>query len=280
MHAINASGLGKAFKRYDTQWSRMLGWIAPTATNKYEANWVLKDINFEIEHGEAVGLVGLNGAGKSTLLKLVTGITKPTCGSIKINGSVSALLELGIGFHYEFSGRQNAIMSGQLLGLSEFSVKNLLPEIIEFAELSDYIDEPLRTYSSGMQIRLAFAMATAIRPDILIVDEALSVGDAHFQRKSFKRIQNFQREGTTLLFVSHDQSTVRALCDRVMWLENGKVAMFGETKKVVDSYAASVYGLEQNIDNAKLSASKTVLAKKTSAPKRDCRLDFVNHTNL
>ena len=200
--------------------------------------WVLEDLNFSVQAGEAVGIVGINGAGKSTLLKMITGTTQPTTGSVAVHGRVAALLELGMGFHPDFSGRQNAIMSGQLLGYSIEEINRLMPEIEAFAEIGEYIDQPVRVYSSGMQMRLAFSVATAHRPDILIVDEALSVGDTYFQHKSFDRIREFNKLGTTLLIVSHDKGAVQGICDRAILLNAGRLAMEGEPESVMDYYNA------------------------------------------
>lgn len=200
--------------------------------------WVLEDLNFTVNPGEAVGIVGINGAGKSTLLKMITGTTQPTKGSVLVNGRVAALLELGMGFHPDFTGRQNAIMAGQLLGYSVEELTELMPAIESFAEIGDYIDQPVRVYSSGMQMRLAFSVATAHRPDILIVDEALSVGDTYFQHKSFDRIREFNKLGTTLLIVSHDKGAVQGICDRAILLNAGRLAMQGEPEVVMDYYNA------------------------------------------
>jgi lipopolysaccharide transport system ATP-binding protein len=200
--------------------------------------WVLKDLNFSVSPGEAVGIVGINGAGKSTLLKMITGTTQATTGSVSVSGSVAALLELGMGFHPDFTGRQNAIMAGQLLGYSLEELDRLMPEIESFAEIGDYIDQPVRVYSSGMQMRLAFSVATARRPDILIVDEALSVGDTYFQHKSFDRIRAFNKLGTTLLIVSHDKGAVQGICDRAILLDRGRLAMEGDPEAVMDYYNA------------------------------------------
>jgi lipopolysaccharide transport system ATP-binding protein len=227
-----------------------------------------------------VGIVGVNGAGKSTLLKLITGTTQPTIGSVKMEGRVAALLELGMGFHQDFTGRQNAFMSGQLLGLQTLEIERLMPEIEDFAEIGDYIDQPVRVYSSGMQVRLAFAVATALRPDILIVDEALSVGDAYFQHKSFSKIKKFQELGTTLLFVSHDLATIRSLCPKVIWLENGVVREFGETKEVLDAYATSIYSKNQDVVGVERKSLEESSKKKDIKQKRDCRLSFINNSNL
>jgi lipopolysaccharide transport system ATP-binding protein len=238
MGSIKVSHLGKAYKQYPSRWARLAEWLWPFAGSRHRLHWVLRDINFEVEPGEAVGLVGANGAGKSTLLKLITGTTKASEGAVEFQGRVAALLELGMGFHPEFSGRQNVIMAAQLLGLNVAEIQALMPEIEAFAEIGDAIDQPLRTYSSGMQMRLAFSVATARRPDILIVDEALSVGDAYFQHKSFERIRQFRREGTTLLIVSHDRYAIQSICDRALLLHDGALALQGKPDTVLDYYHA------------------------------------------
>lgn len=239
MGEITVSGLGKAYRQYPSQWSRLGEWLSfDLGPKKHVEHWVLRDVNFRVGAGEAVGIVGNNGAGKSTLLKLITGTLKPTSGEVRTTGRISALLELGMGFHPDFTGRQNAIMGGQLLGLSVEEIAELLPAIEAFAEIGDYMDQPLRTYSSGMQIRLAFSVATALRPDILIVDEALSVGDSYFQHKSFERIREFQRQGTTLLIVSHDRYAIQTICDKAILLEAGAVKMQGNPVDILDYYNA------------------------------------------
>ena len=238
MGSIRVSNLGKAYKQYNNRWSRLAEWMVPGGAARHRLKWVLKDINFSIEPGEAVGIIGVNGAGKSTLLKLITGTVQPTSGNVAVAGRVAALLELGMGFHPDFTGRQNAILSGQLLGLSADEVNALLPSIEAFAEIGDYIDQPVRVYSSGMQMRLAFSVATCVRPDILIVDEALAVGDVFFQQKCFERIQGFTNDGTTLLFVSHSTGTVMSICDRCIFLRDGAVVCDGLPKQAIDLYQA------------------------------------------
>ena len=238
MGHIRVSGLGKAYKQYPNRWSRLFEWLVPFSRTRHHLNWVLQGVDFEIQPGEAVGIVGVNGAGKSTLLKMITGTTQPTCGDIRLQGRVAALLELGMGFHPDFTGRQNTFMAGQLLGMQVEEIEALMPEIESFAEIGEAIDHPVRTYSSGMQMRLAFSVATARRPDILIVDEALSVGDAYFQHKSFDRIRNFRKAGTTLLIVSHDRSAIQSICDTAILLENGRMAMRGKPEEVMDYYNA------------------------------------------
>lgn len=238
MSAITVSNLGKAYKHYPTRWSRLAEWFTPGHLPRHVLKWVLQDVSFTVNPGEAVGIIGINGAGKSTLLKMITGTTQPTTGSVNISGRVAALLELGMGFHPDFTGRQNAVMAGQLLGYGVEEIGRLMPEIEAFAEIGDYIDQPVRVYSSGMQMRLAFSVATAHRPDVLIVDEALSVGDAYFQHKSFDRIRQFSKQGTTLLIVSHDKNAIQSICDRAILLNEGLLAMEGEPEAVMDYYNA------------------------------------------
>lgn len=238
MGSIIVNNVGKAYKKYPSRFGRLIEWISPVKTVKHTLTWVLKNISFSVKPGEAIGLIGINGAGKSTLLKLITGTAQPTTGSIIMTGRVAALLELGIGFHPDFSGRQNVYMSGQLLGLSASEIEALMPKIEAFAEIGEYIEQPVRVYSSGMQMRLAFSVATAVRPDILIVDEALSVGDAYFQHKCFERIRGFRKQGTTLLLVSHDKTAIQSICDRAILLSSGSILMEGEPESVLDYYNA------------------------------------------
>lgn len=236
MGSLSVQGLGKAYKQYPSKVARLAEWLLPWGGVRHRSRWVLKDVSLSISAGEAVGILGLNGAGKSTLLKMIAGTTSPSEGHISRQGSMAALLELGIGFHPDFTGRQNVFLSGQLLGLGRSEIEGLLPHIESFAEIGDYLDQPVRVYSSGMQVRLAFALATAIRPDILIVDEALAVGDIFFQQRCFERIRKFQKQGTTLLLVSHSMETICSLCQRAILLDGSRVALDGETKKVVDLY--------------------------------------------
>lgn len=238
MGTITITNLGKAYKQYPTRWSRLVEWLVPFSKPQHQLKWVLQDISFTVNPGEAVGIIGINGAGKSTLLKMIVGTTLPTTGSVNITGRVAALLELGMGFHPDFTGRQNTYMAGQLLGMSVEEITSLMPEIEAFADIGDYMDQPVRVYSSGMQMRVAFSVATARRPDVLIVDEALSVGDAYFQHKSFDRIREFRKQGTTLLIVSHDKSAIQSICDRAILLNAGQLAMEGEPEAVMDYYNA------------------------------------------
>ena len=252
MGTIRVTHLGKAYKQYATRWSRLAEWIIPFRGARHQLKWVLQDINFHVEPGEAVGIIGINGAGKSTLLKLITGTAQPTTGGVQITGRVAALLELGMGFHPDFTGRQNAFMAGQLIGLSGAEIAALMPQIEAFAEIGEYIDQPVRVYSSGMQMRLAFSLATAKRPDVLIVDEALSVGDAYFQHKSFERIRQFREQGTTLLIVSHDRTAIQSICDRAILLDGGRLAREGSPEEVMDFYNALIAERENSTVTQKI----------------------------
>lgn len=238
MGTITVTDLGKAYKQYPTRWGRLAEWVLPASKPRHQVKWVLQDVNFTVSPGEAVGIIGINGAGKSTLLKMITGTTQPTTGSVHITGRVAAMLELGMGFHPDFTGRQNVFMAGQLLGHSAQEIARLMPGIEAFAEIGDYLDQPVRVYSSGMQMRLAFSVATAHRPDVLIVDEAMSVGDAYFQHKSFDRVREFRKQGTTLLIVSHDKAAIQSICDRAILLNAGRLAMQGAPEAVMDYYNA------------------------------------------
>ena len=238
--AIRVQGLGKAYRQYGSRWGRLREWLFPQSAPRHVLNWVLRDVSFEVETGEVVGVLGVNGAGKSTLLKILAGTTQATSGTALVHGRVAALLELGMGFHPDFTGRQNALLAGQLMGLSAADIESRFPQIEGFAEIGAYFDQPLRTYSSGMVVRLAFSVATAVRPEVLIVDEALAVGDAFFQVKSFARIREFRELGTTILLVSHDVATVKSLCNRAILLAGGRVDRDGSAAAIADYYSALV----------------------------------------
>jgi len=237
MNVLTIDNLGKSYHTYSSELVRFSRWFGlpfkPTAEN-----WILKNITFNLRKGESVGIVGKNGAGKSTLLKMLTGVLQPTEGIIHVNGKIAAILELGMGFNPDLTARANVFHALGLMGHSHEEITKAVPEIEAFAEIGDYFNEPMRMYSSGMQMRVAFAVVTAFRPDILIVDEALSVGDAYFQHKSFDRIRQFKELGTSLLIVSHDASSVKLLCDRVILLQNGGLLMEGVPEAVMDYYNA------------------------------------------
>jgi lipopolysaccharide transport system ATP-binding protein len=236
MGEILVRGLGKAYKSYPRQAARLLEWL--TGDPRHKVHWVLREVSFRVEPGESVAVIGQNGAGKSTLLKLLAGVILPTEGEVQIQGRLAALLELGMGFHGDFSGRENLRLAGSLLGLSEAEIRHYTGWILAFADIGEYIDEPVRTYSSGMQMRLAFALAVARRPDILIVDEALSVGDIFFQQKCFDLIRDYNRQGTTLFFVTHGMGAVQALCERALLLDHGRLIHDGSAKSAIDLYEA------------------------------------------
>lgn len=206
---------------------------------KYEEFWALKDVSFEVNKGEVVGIIGHNGAGKSTLLKVISGILKPTDGELEVHGNIVPMLELGSGFDHDLTGRENVFLNGAILGYTEEYLKAKYDEIVEFSELGKFIDVPIRNYSSGMLMRLAFSIATVVQPEILIVDEILAVGDAAFQEKSKARMLELMSGGTTVLFVSHSLEQIREMCDRVIWLEHGHVKAIGATKEICDAYQAS-----------------------------------------
>ncbi len=195
--------------------------------------WALKDVSFELEKGQSMALVGSNGAGKTTTLKLLANITKPTAGRIETNGKLSALIELGAGFHPDLTGRENIYLNGTILGLKRHEINKRFDEIVDFSELSRFIDTPVKRYSSGMTVRLGFAIASCIEPEILLVDEVLAVGDAAFRQKSLKRIQSLIHEGTSILFVSHNLYMVQAVCQKALYLKKGQVQLWDETKKVI-----------------------------------------------
>ncbi|RWK09375.1 ABC transporter ATP-binding protein [Mesorhizobium sp.] len=239
MTVLSVSNLSKCYANYASNLERFAGWFgAPVKPT--EEFWPVKDITFSLAAGEALGLIGQNGAGKSTLLKLITGTVRPTRGTAHAGGRISAILELGLGFNPEFTGRQNAFHAGGLMGLSQARLGELMPHIEDFAEIGEFFDQPLRTYSSGMQARLAFALATAERPEVLIVDEVLSVGDSYFQHKSFDRIRSFKAAGTSIILVTHSMGDVRSLCERVILLDKGHVLKDGPPDEVVDYYNALI----------------------------------------
>jgi ABC-type polysaccharide/polyol phosphate transport system ATPase subunit len=206
----------------------------------YEEFWALKNVSFNVNKGEVFGIIGENGAGKSTLLKLIARVLKPISGRVWVSGNVAPLLSVGAGFHHELTGRENIFLNGTLLGFTQKQMAEKLDNIIEFSELKDFIDAPLRSYSSGMVARLGFAVATDSKPDILIVDEVLAVGDEAFQAKCFARIKSYQEEGTTTLFVTHNSERIRNLCDRVAWLQKGELKMVGNTGEVIDNYIKTI----------------------------------------
>lgn len=240
---LAVADLSKRYASYGSNLHRFAGWFGAKVAPAAEF-WPVRDMSFAVGRGEAVAVIGQNGAGKSTLLKLITGTIRPTQGTVDVSGSVNAILELGLGFNPEFTGRQNVFFAGGLMGFSQRKLAELMPAIEAFAEVGEFFDQPLRVYSSGMQARLAFALVTAQRPDILIVDEVLAVGDSYFQHKCFDRIRRFKEEGSAILLVSHSMGDVRALCDRVILIDKGRVLMDGEPDMVVEYYNALIASRE------------------------------------
>ncbi|WP_312785462.1 ABC transporter ATP-binding protein [Stenotrophomonas indicatrix] len=245
---LTVQDVGKSYSTWRSEWMRVFSWFG-LPFKPIEQHWVLRDISFAVGRGESVGIVGQNGAGKSTLLKMITGTSQPTRGRVVQSGKVAAILELGMGFNPDLTGRQNVFHAAGLMGHAQAAIADAIDAIEAFAEIGEYFDAPVRTYSSGMQMRVAFSVATAFRPDLLIVDEALSVGDAYFVHKCFDRIKAFQAEGTSLLFVSHDPTAVQVLCDRAILLDGGTMVMDGEPKQVMDYYNALIAQKEQGTIN-------------------------------
>ncbi len=249
--------LGKAYRHYSSQLYRILSWFG-LRVKPIEEHWVLQNISFSLHSGEAIGIVGQNGAGKSTLLKLITGTQRATTGQIHTKGRIAAILELGMGFNPEFTGRQNAFHGLGLMGFSNEEIEKVLPELETFAEIGEYFDQPLRTYSSGMQMRVAFAVVTAFRPDILIVDEALSVGDAYFQAKCYELIISYKKQGTTLILVTHSIGDIVKHCTRALYIRDGRLTVDGSPRDVSNFYLDDLFG------NSKEKSGKQGLSKSVS----------------
>ncbi len=235
---LRVAHVGKEYKLYDAPKDRFLALL--TGRSNHRSHWALRDVDFTVHRGQCMGVIGDNGAGKSSLLKLIVGTLQPTEGRVTRVGRVTAILELGAGFHPEFSGRENLYFGGSLIGISHAEMALLEREILDFSELGEAIDRPVKTYSSGMAVRLAFALVTAVEPDLLIIDEALAVGDQNFQKKCVQRIDTFRRNGCTILFCSHSLYHIRHLCDVALWLDKGRVKAFGDTEAVLPSYEAHV----------------------------------------
>lgn len=246
--AIRVDGLNKCYRVFERPQDRLVqavrarfGFIAGSQKSLFREFWALQDVSFDISRGETVGIIGRNGSGKSTLLQAICGTLTPTAGAVGVDGRIAALLELGTGFNPDFTGRENVYMNASILGLSEADIRSRFDDIVAFADIGDFIDQPVKTYSSGMYVRLAFAVIAHVDADILVVDEALSVGDVFFAQKCMRFLRDFQESGT-VLFVSHDASAITNLCDRAIWLDDGRVVMDGPAKDVCEAYHASTYG--------------------------------------
>lgn len=236
-YAIEVKNMSKDFIVYGDRANTLKEKIIRLNQSKKEVRHVLKNINLDIKKGESVALIGVNGSGKSTLLKLMTRIIYPTSGRIDVNGKLTSLLELGAGFHQDFSGRENIYFNASIFGLSKNEIDKRIDDIIEFSELEEFIDNPVRTYSSGMYMRLAFSVAINVDADILLIDEILAVGDQHFQDKCLNKMLELKKQGKTMVFVSHSENSVRFLCDRAVWLSDGVIRMDGKTEDVLAIYS-------------------------------------------
>jgi lipopolysaccharide transport system ATP-binding protein len=244
--AVMASNLGKMYLLYKRPEDRLKQSILGRLGRNYARSfWALRNITMEVRHGEVLGIVGRNGSGKSTLLQVIAGILQPTEGLLQVNGRLAALLELGAGFNPEFTGRENIFLNGATLGLSEKEMRSKLDAIIDFAQIGQFIDQPVKLYSSGMYVRLAFSIATSVDPEVLIIDEALAVGDAYFQQKCYRRMREFKQSGKAILFVTHDAGAVKSLCDRAVWLEDGELRQMGDPGEVVSEYLAFLFGYQK-----------------------------------
>lgn len=289
--SVSATRLGKCHAIYESPRDRLKQFVLPRLADAvgasprryYREFWALQDVSFEVRRGETFGIVGRNGSGKSTLLQLLCGTMMPSTGEVRTEGRIAALLELGAGFNPEFSGRENVYMNGQVLGLSVEQIEQRFDRIAAFADIGDFIEQPVKTYSSGMYVRLAFAVIAHVDADILIVDEALSVGDAYFVQKCMRFLRDFMERGT-LLFVSHDTSAVLNLCNRAMFLERGRVRLIDTPKKVTEAYLADLYAENQDVrDTSAAGAGTSPASESTALPEedyRDAREDAVSHSTL
>ncbi|WP_219118404.1 ABC transporter ATP-binding protein [Janthinobacterium sp. UMAB-56] len=243
--SIQVEGLSKCYHIYDRPRDRLLQMLRGGKKQYFREFWALHDVSFSVRRGETVGIIGRNGSGKSTLLQMICGTVSPSTGTISTQGRVAALLELGAGFNIEFTGRENVMLNAAILGFSAQDMQARMAEVLEFSELGDFLDQPVKTYSSGMYARLAFSIAIHVDPDILIVDEALSVGDARFVAKCMRRIKEIKEQGTTILFVSHDVGSIRTLCERVVWLDKGRLVEQGDVFPVTGRYMEFMFQDEQ-----------------------------------
>lgn len=266
---VQVANLGKDYRIYRRPWHRLLEAVSRQPV--HDLFTALDGVSFHVPRGTSLGIVGDNGAGKSTLLKLLVGITHPSRGAVRVNGRVTGLLELGAGFHPEFSGRQNILLNAALLGLTSDQIDRLSPKIIAFSEIEDFIDRPIKTYSSGMVVRLAFSIAVTVDPDILVIDEALAVGDLAFQRKCIDRMLQFREQGKTLIFCSHSMYHVQELCEQALWLDKGKVRLFANTAEVIAAYEAYSRSRRQVISD--LDAHDYSCPDAATSPGADCAIE-------
>ena len=241
--AIRIDDVSKLYKLYDKPTDRLKESLGLSKAKKYKEHYALRNVSFDVKKGECVGIIGTNGAGKSTILKIITGVLNPTAGNVEINGRISALLELGAGFNMEYTGIENVYLNGTMIGFSKEEIDAKLQDILDFADIGDFVNQPVKTYSSGMFVRLAFAVAINIDPEILIVDEALSVGDVFFQLKCFKKFEDFKQKGKTILFVSHDLSSIEKYCDKAILMDHGKNVAEGTPIDIINKYKKIMTGM-------------------------------------
>ncbi|MCR5543148.1 MAG: ABC transporter ATP-binding protein [Eubacterium sp.] len=240
--AISVNGIKKKYKLYEKKLDRLKDALGLSFLSHFKEHWALKGVSFNVEKGECIGIIGTNGAGKSTILKIITGVVSPTEGNVEIDGRISALLELGAGFNLEYTGIENIYLNGTMMGFTKDEVDKKLDDILKFADIGEFVYQPVKTYSSGMFVRLAFAVAINIEPEILIVDEALSVGDVFFQAKCYQKFEEFKKQGKTILFVSHDLSSIEKYCDRAILLNKGEMVSDGTPKDIIDLYKQILAG--------------------------------------
>ena len=275
--AIKVTNLSKCYHIYDKPHDRLLQMLRRGRKQYYREFWALHDVSFEIKKGETVGIIGRNGSGKSTLLQMICGTLNPTDGQVETHGRIAALLELGSGFNPEFTGRENVYMNASILGLNKDVIDTRFQDIVAFADIGDFIDQPVKTYSSGMMVRLAFAVIAHVDADILIIDEALAVGDAFFTQKCMRFLRGFMKNGT-VLFVSHDTASIKSLCTRAIWVEKGRILEEGSPKNVCERYLEAFYEAQQGKN------TKTVLKPLKQSdllkPVKDQRMKFINNSNL
>ena len=276
--AIKVDNLSKCYQLYDKPRDRLLQMLMRGHRRYYREFWALKDISFEVKRGETIGIIGRNGSGKSTLLQLICGTLNSTDGSIQTHGRIAALLELGSGFNPDFTGRENVYMNASILGLSKDEIDERFAAIVAFADIGDFIEQPVKTYSSGMYVRLAFAVIAHVDADILVIDEALAVGDAFFVQKCMRFLRKFMEEGT-VLFVSHDTGAVINLCQRAIWLDHGIAKGQGEPKEIAKLFLAELYESQQGESSFARNEAKGQEGVIAITQNRDMRLDFINSTN-
>ncbi len=278
--AIKVDGLGKCYHLYEKPIARVMDLVLPGPANRFEPFWALRGASFEIEAGQTVGIIGRNGSGKSTLLEIISNTLQLSEGSVQINGRIAALLELGAGFNPEFTGRENVYMNAAIMGIERSVIDEKFAEIEAFANIGEYINHPVSTYSSGMYVRLAFATSIHMDPDILIVDEALAVGDIRFQRKCFREFERFKREGKTILFVTHAVELIRSYCDSAIFLHKGEIRRQGDPRDVVHDYLDMLFGTEDGssgADNKAASKPDVAVAKSVGSEQSSLELNSDAH---